>query len=357
MASTWRIARASSAGVHPAAPIRNAMLGLMACAAVLALLLGTGVLYVEHRLTRNIDRIDGVFEGLDNRPRVPDGPAADAVNILLMGTDRRSSVATTGDDAAAPAWLPGAQRSDSLMLVHIDADRRGATVVSLPRDSWVAVRGYGMAKVNAAFSYGGPSLAVQTVEDLTGVRIDHLAVVDWAGFRELTDAVGGVTVTVPQTVHDQARGVTWTAGQHVLDGQEALDYVGQRYGLPQGDLDRVRRQQYLLGALLEASLHQEMRTNPSMVLDFLDTVTNHLSVDDEWTSHDMARLALSLRSLRSADIRYLTAPVEGLGWEGAQSVVHLDAAKDAALWRAMRQDRMTAWFARHPGSIEPAPPR
>jgi LCP family protein required for cell wall assembly len=325
------------------------MLGLLACVTVLAALLGTGVLYLEHRLTKNIDRIGGVFDGLENRPRAPrHGSAANAVNILLMGTDRRSTVETTGEDAEAPLWLPGAQRTDTLMLVHVDGDRRGATVISLPRDSWVHIPGYGMNKINAAFSLAGPSLAVQTLETLTGVRIDHLAVIDWEGFRELTDAVGGVTVTVPATVYDGARGITWTAGQHTLDGEQALAYVGQRYGLPGGDLDRVRRQQYFLDTLMEDSLHTQMRKSPTMVLDFVDTLTRYLSVDEEWGSHDMARLALSLRGLRSADIRYVTAPVSGLGWEGAQSVVRLDAVRGAALWRAVRQDRMDLWADRHP---------
>jgi LCP family protein required for cell wall assembly len=328
-------------------PVRNAMLGLLVCVTLLAALLGSGVLYLEHRLTRDIDRIDGVFDGLEHRPAVP-ARGANAVNILLMGTDRRSDVGTTGLGAAAPLWVPGAQRTDTLMLVHIDGSRRAATVVSIPRDAWVQVPGHGMAKINSAFSYGGPSLAVATVEALTDVRIDHLAVIDWEGFRELTDAVGGVTVTVPRTVHDAARGITWTAGRHRLDGQQALDYVGQRYGLPRGDLDRIGRQQNFLRELMEDSLHTQMRTSPSMVLDFVDTVTRNLSVDAEWSAHDMATLALSLRSLRTADIRYVTAPVARLGWEGRQSVVHLDRARCASLWQALRADRLDAWAAHHP---------
>ncbi len=263
-------------------PVRKAFIGLMVCVALLSLSATAGVFFLQRKLTGQIDRIDGVFDGLQDRPRVPtSGHAAQAVNILVMGTDRRSPVGTTGGDAAAPTWVPGAQRTDTLMMVHIDGDRRGASVISLPRDAWVAVPGHGMDKVNAAFSYAGPALAVRTVEDLTGVRVDHLAVIDWDGFRQLTDAVGGVSVNVPSTVVDPARGITWTAGWHTLDGRRALDYVGQRYGLPGGDLDRVRRQQNFLRTLMEDSLHAEMRKSPMMVYDFLDIVTRHLSVDDE----------------------------------------------------------------------------
>lgn len=334
--------------------VRKALIGLVACAATLALIGGAGILYLEHRLTSHIGRVHGVFTGLEHRPPRPTGAAADAVNILLLGTDRRSDVPTTGRDAEAPDWLPGQQRSDTIMLVHIDADRRGVSVTSIPRDSWVQVPGYGQAKINAAFSYAGPSLAVATVEQLTGVRIDHLAVVDWDGFKALTDAVGGIDVTVPRTVTDSARNVTWTAGQHHLDGEEALNYVGQRYGLPGGDLDRVKRQQGFLRLLLQASLHTRMRKDPRMVYDFLDTVTQHLSVDAGWSTKDMAGLALSLKDLRSADIRYLTVPVAGLGWVGDQSIVRLATKVDSSLWSAIRQDRVDAWLQRHP-SVETPP--
>ena len=332
-------------------PVRNAFIGLMVCVAMLAVTAAVGIFWIQHTLTSHIGRIDGVFTGLDESQRPPKpttGPAAKAVNILLMGTDRRSPVGTTGRAAAAPLWVPGAQRTDTLMVLHIDGDRRGASVISIPRDSWVSVPGYGMDKINAAFSYAGPSLAVQTVEQLTGVRIDHLAVIDWEGFRQLTDAVGGVTVNVPTTVYDSARGITWTAGTHTLDGQQALDYVGQRYGLPGGDLDRVRRQQAFLRTLMEDNLHAEMRHEPRQVLAFLKTVTRNLSVDSGWSTRDMAQLALSLRNLRSADIRYLTVPVAGLGMEGAQSVVHLDHIRGWRMWSAVRDDRIEHWAEQHP---------
>ena len=332
-------------------PVRKALIGLLVCVALLCAIVAGGIFYLQYHLTSQIDRIDGVFSGLEHRPSVPThGDAAEAVNLLVMGTDRRSEVGTTGSDAKAPEWVPGAQRTDTLMIVHIDGDRRGASVISLPRDLWVNVPGHGMDKINAAFSYAGPSLAVRTVEDLTGVRINHLAVVDWEGFRQLTDAVGGVTVNVPKTVTDSARGITWTAGEHTLDGQQALDYVGQRYGLPGGDLDRVRRQQNFLRLLMQDSLHQEMRKHPKMVYDFLGTVTRHLSVDSGWSTTDMADLAFSLRSLHTADVHYLTVPVYGLGREGDQSVVYVDYRKSRQLWHAVRLDRIGSWVQRHPAA-------
>lgn len=324
---------------------RRALAGLAICLALLAVMAVAAMAYLHHQIDE-VDRIEGVFDDLGPRPERPTtGSAAEAINVLLLGTDRRSEVATTGDTARAAAWVPGAQRSDAMMMIHISADRDQVTAVSLPRDSWVEVPGYGMAKINAAFSYGGPSLAIQTVERLTDVRIDHVAVVDWEGFRELTDAVGGVPVQVPQTVYDSARDITWTAGEHLLNGQEALDYVGQRYGLPGGDLDRVRRQQAVLATLAEESLEQ--RNSPRLVLDFVGMLTRHVSVDDEWSTSELTSLAWSLRHVGNDDVRYLTAPVSGFGWEGAQSVVRLDRSAGDELWRAIRLDQVARWTDRH----------
>jgi LCP family protein required for cell wall assembly len=308
--------------------------------------------YLGRQLVAPIDRIEGVFDNLEeaDRPAKPPAgsPGADAVNILLLGTDRRSEIPTTGDRAESAAWVPGAQRSDAMLLLHIDADRDGATVISLPRDSWVAVPGYGYDKINAAYSYGGASLAVATVEKLTQVRIDHLAVIDWEGIRRLTDELGGVTVTVPEPVYDSARDVTWAAGVHRLDGQAALDYVGQRYGLPSGDLDRARRQQNFLRALMVDTLRRISDAGPWEVYELLRVMTNNLSVDDEWSTKEMARLAWSLRGLEDDDVAFLTVPVAGLGWEGPQSVVHLDQAMGQRLWSAVRGDRVSAWLRDHP---------
>jgi LCP family protein required for cell wall assembly len=327
---------------------RRAWILLIAFCIVAVAATGTAY-YLGQRLVAPIDRIEGVFDGLEDRPTKPKtGPAAEAVNILLLGTDRRSDVPTTGDGAESAAWVPGAQRSDAMLLLHIDGDRDGASVISLPRDSWVEVPGSGYDKINAAFSYGGPSLAVETVEKLTRVRIDHLAVIDWAGIRALTDALGGVTVTVPEPVYDSARDVSWSAGEHHLDGQEALNYVAQRYGLPGGDLDRARRQQNYLRVVMVDTLRRISDGDPREVYDLLQVITSNLSVDAEWSNRELAGLAWSLRNLDGSDVAFLTVPVAGLGWEGPASVVHLDHAQGRQLWDAVRADRVPAWLRAHP---------
>jgi LCP family protein required for cell wall assembly len=335
-------------------PVRKFLIGMTACIMIPVLTLAGVALYLQHRLTSQIDRIDDVFVGLPNRPAEPVGDAADAVNILLMGTDRRSDEQTTGKNAGAAYWVPGAQRSDAIMILHIDADRRGASVISIPRDSWVVVPGHGANKINAAFSFGGPSLAVQTIENVTDIRIDHLAVIDWNGFKQLTDSLGGVTLDIPETVYDHYRHITWKAGRHRMSGKEALDYVGQRAGLPGGDFDRIHRQQYFLRTLLDDVLRQEFRKEPTEAYKVLDTLTNNLSVDSGWSVGEMRGLLISLRNLRSANIEYLTVPIKGTGMEDRQSVVYLDPFGNDDLWSAVREDDVSAWLAANPASGIPA---
>ncbi|MFR9754713.1 LCP family protein, partial [Streptomyces sp. TR06-5] len=182
------------------------------------LLLGASAGYGWWRADRAADSVARIPHALPDLPERQQPPPADGVTFLLVGLDTRSPVPTTGEAAQAPAWRVGASRSDTMMLFHLSGDRSDATVVSLPRDTWTDIPGHGRAKLNAAYSWGGPALAVRTVQDLTGVRVDHLAVVDWNGFRSLTDAVGGVDVTVARDVPGLGGAPARRAGRHHFDG-------------------------------------------------------------------------------------------------------------------------------------------
>ena len=324
--------------------LRKALIGLGVCIVLLVAGVFAVGLYLQNKLGDQIDRIPDAFEGLDNRPE----KSGDAVNILLMGSDRRSEKQATGGNAKADSWIPGEQRSDTLMVLHISGDRKAASVVSIPRDSYVTIPGHGEDKINAAFSYGGPSLAVETIEHLTGVHLDHIAVIDWEGFERLTDALGGVEVNVPETVRDTKNDRTWTKGTHELDGKEALLYVRQRYGLPGGDFDRINRQQAFLRTLLDKTLSNDTLTNPTKLYDVLDAVTANLSVDEDWSVGDMRGLAWSLRHLRTGDVAFTTVPIKGTGMIGGASVVKLDKPSGKKMWTAMRDDDFGTWMATHP---------
>ncbi|WP_327677538.1 LCP family protein [Kitasatospora sp. NBC_00458] len=308
---------------------------------------GCGALFwtAEHYAS-SVHRIPDAFptapESAQPRP-VP----ASGLNLLLVGLDARSDAPTTGSAAKAPVWRAGAARSDTMMLLHLSDDRRSATLVSLPRDTWVQVPGHGEAKLNAAYSWGGPPLMTETVQNLTGIRVDHLAVVDWNGFRALTDAVGGVDITVPRTIEGVGEARAWEAGTHHMDGAQALLYVRERYGLPGGDLDRTKRQQNFLRALMLKVMDSGTLTSPARLGGLLGTVGEVVSVDDRLSNTDLYQLAWSLRSLRADDVRFMNAPFGGFGTRDGQSVVLLDERPAARLWEAMRNDRMAQYFQEH----------
>jgi LCP family protein required for cell wall assembly len=317
-----------------------ALLGILAAAVV------GGVLYV--RGTLDFDRIPNAFDIPDDlRPQKEPEAGSDELaqvgtTFLLAGTDRNSEELTTGEGAQAPTWLPGAQRSDAIMVAHVTEDGDSAYVVSIPRDSWVDIPGYGMNKVNAAFSFGGPSLYVQTIEQLTDTRMDHLAVVDWNGLIGLVDVLGGVTLTFDtETV---ARSRTWPAGTHTLTGEEVRDYVGERYRLPRGDFDRVERQQNVLRALGTQLIVSGTLTDAGKALNVATATTELVSVDESLTIPRMVSLALASRGLRPDNVTFMTAPTTGVGFEGDQSVVYLNSELQDSFWEAFRTDELEAWI-------------
>jgi LCP family protein required for cell wall assembly len=330
----------------PPAPPHRVWSRVLLAAAVVALLVGggTGLFFQRHRAyDENLRRIPGAFPAESGRPAPAPGRAQ---NWLLVGSDRRAHQATTGRDAAGALWHYGAQRADTIMLAHLPAGRGRVYLVSFPRDAWVPIQGHGNAKLNAAFSFGGPPLLIATVERLTGVRVDHFAIVEFEGFKSMTDALGGVDVRVARTVWDPARKVVWPVGTHHLDGARALDFVRQRHNLPGGDLGRVKRQQAFLKALAGRVVDRGTLVNPLKLNAFLEASTKAVSVDESLTASKLRSLALRFRSVHAGDLVFVTAPVAGTGTQGRQSVVYLDRAKGQALYQALRTDAVDGYVAR-----------
>ncbi len=305
-----------------------------------------GVYGAVQHYASSVPRIPHAFPSAPEsaQPRaVPGG----GLNFLLVGLDARSQGGTTGSSATGPAWQVGAARSDTMMLMHLSDDRRSASLVSLARDTLVDIPGHGRAKLNAAYSWGGPALMTETVQNLTGIRIDHIAVIDWNGFRALTDAVGGVDITIPRTIEAAGDGRQWDAGTHHMDGAQALQYVRERYGLPAGDLDRTKRQQNFLRSLMVKVMSSGTLANPARLTGLLQSVGEVVSVDDRLGNSDLYDLAWSLRSVRADDVRFMNAPFGGFDTVGGQDVVLLDDEAARQLWESMRNDRMTQYFRDH----------
>jgi LCP family protein required for cell wall assembly len=277
------------------------------------------------------------------RPPLPTGPAARDLTFLVGGLDTRSPVPTTGRQAKSNVR----GRTDTLMLVHFIAGGHGAYVVSIPRDSWVPIPGHGYGKINWAYYFGGPSLAIQTVEQLTHVRIDHFAIIDWAGFRDVTNALGGVTIKIPVTSYDPENHVTWAAGIHHLNGAQALLYVRDRYGLANGDFGREDRQQNYLRAVFAQLSRSGTLTNPLRADSVLRALSNAVSVDSTLTGSEMIRLALGLRGLKPGQIVFATAPYLGTGGVDGQSIVRLNQSVGRGFWHAFQYDSLPAFMRAH----------
>jgi LCP family protein required for cell wall assembly len=321
---------------------------LVAVTVLIVLVIGAGVatyLVARHDLN-SMRRIPDPFAAIPaaGRPPRPTGPAARDVTFLVGGLDTRPAEEATGPRAASRDQ----GRTDTLMLVHLIAgDGGGAYVVSIPRDSWVPIPGHGDGKANWAYSFGGPSLAIRTVEQLTKVRINHFAIIDWDGFRAVTNALGGVTLNIPSTSYDPANHITWTAGTHHLDGTQALLYVRDRYGLAGGDFDRERRQQNYLRAMFTQVRHAGLLANPLQAGSVAHALSNAVSVDSTLGNSQMLHLALSLSKLNMSRIVFATAPYSGTGSVDGQSIVRLNQSIGRRFWHAFEHDSLPAFMRAH----------
>ena len=305
-------------------------------------LLGAGGLWLYARsLDDNMGRVDAIPTGVE-RPATSTGGALD---LLILGTDSRDPDAIrTG----------GAFRADTIMLMHVPSGSERVYLISIPRDLWVFVpatpdgsAGGHEAKMNAAVAFGGAPLMVQTVESYTGVRIDHVMLLDFAGFVEVTDALDGVDMHIDQTIqsiHGQHR--VFEAGDRHLNGAEALDYIRQRKQFADGDFSRMRNQQQFLRALMDKAASTGTLANPGKLNAFLQTTTSTLTVDQDFS---LASVGWQLRHLRSGEnLVFLTSPNAGTGSAGGQSVVFSDDQAAAELYGAIRADQLPQWAAAHP---------
>jgi LCP family protein required for cell wall assembly len=314
--------------------LRRVLISVGVLGLVLALVIGGGLWFVTERWAGNIDRVPGVFAGLDEeaRPAAPtpaESAPAEPVTFLLVGSDTRGEV-QAGEDPDG--------RSDAIMLARFSADRASAQLISIPRDSWVDIPGHGKNKINASYAFGGPSLLIQTVEQLTQVRIDHYVAIDFDGIIQVTDDLGGVDVVVAETTKNGR--FTFPAGMNHLDGEQVRWYLAQRYGLLGGDFDRVKRQQQYLRAMFAKLFSADTFTDPGKLDAAMLAVTNAVSIDDSLDTGALLSLAYSMRGVTPANVEFFTAPVLGTGMEGPASVVYLDPVSCERMWSYLRSDSL-----------------
>ena len=299
---------------------RTRLVPVLACVLVGLLTVTVGYAATSyHRFSDGVSRVDAISP----RPASSTDGAADldgtAQNILLVGDDHRPAGATAEDLAKISTEDDGgAENTDTMIVLHVPADGRSATMVSFPRDSWVSVPGHGENKLNAAFALGkrdgggddaaGARLLIQTIEELSGLHIDHYVRVSLLGFYDVVEALGPVEVCLNQAVKDRWSGVDLPAGVSTLDARQALAFVRQRHGLPRGDLDRQVRQQYFLSVEARQLLSAGTLLNPVKLGRVLDAVSGSMETDADL---DFVQLAGQLRGLRPDAITSATIPVLG----------------------------------------------
>ncbi len=310
--------------------------GRIALVAALALLLlgGGGAFWYYKSIDNNVARTDPFAAITGARP---DRIAKGAQNILLLGSDSRDP----DNKAQAGQW-----RTDTIILMHLTADHKKALLVSIPRDTYVYIPkspsnpdlGDTHEKINAAFAWGGLPLTVETVEGFTGVHVDHVMLIDFGGFQQVTDALGGVDLNVEQTIksiHPPYR--TFNKGTNHMNGAEALDYVRQRKQFADGDISRARHQQQFLKALMDKAASTGTLTSPKKLNGFLQAVSKAVTVDDDL---HLADLAWQFHGLNSSDLTFLTSPYSGFPTINGESVVQSDKEKASALYDAIAKDQV-----------------
>ena len=300
------------------------LLILLIPALILGFYLGRGYFAVDS-IERDASLTPTEYEGRP-APAVPKAEDPDApapVNFVLMGSDSR------GSDRG---------RSDSLMVAHVTGDRQHVYLISFPRDMWVEVPGRGNAKINAAYSWGGPALTVRTLENLLGVRMDHTVAIDFEGFINLTNAVGGVTVHNPWATPEHPE------GEIQIQGEDALTYVRERYLLPNGDLDRAYRQRSVVKAIIRKLATPETLTNPARFSDVAGQVADTLTVDDQMTNSYVTQLGTSMRIFGADGVRMMQAPISGFATIQGQSVDVVDQGRLDMLATSLQTDDMDFYF-------------
>ncbi|MFC4503109.1 MULTISPECIES: LCP family protein [Streptomyces] len=326
----------------------------LALAGALVVGIGAGG-WVYWHLNDNIKSVDIDSALGDNRPArvvttpTPSGSASatplptEAMNILVLGSDSRSGK----ENQALGGGDSGGARSDTAMVVHIDAGRTSATVVSIPRDTLVTrpscpLSSGGTSSVaygtmfNSAYSLGGPVCAVKTVESITNVRMDHYIEVDFSGFAKLVNALGGVTVTTDEDIDDDDSHLHLDAGTHHLTGKQALALARTRHGIGDGsDLGRIKLQQKLVKSLLEQIASTDLLTSPTKLYEVADAITGSLTTDTGLNSlTELMELGQSLKGLKADNVRTLTMPVVTAPSDPNRVVA--DEPEASELWESLK---------------------
>ncbi|MBR5951184.1 MAG: LCP family protein, partial [Actinomycetaceae bacterium] len=224
---------------------------------------------------------------------------------LIVGSDKRESGAV--DDGT------DGQRADTIMVLQLP-DTGHAALISLPRDTLVEIPGYGMSKINAAYAYGGPALLVQTVENLTGLTVDHYVEVSMGGVQNLVNAVDGVNLCYDEDVSDAYSGMEWTAGCHDVNGDQALAFSRMRYSDPLGDIGRTMRQRQVVSKVIDKAASSSTLAHPMRQRAIVGAAADNLTTDTGTSLFGLAQAGLGLRFAMGEGGLMGTPPISNMGY-------------------------------------------
>ncbi|MFJ2111274.1 LCP family protein [Streptomyces sp. NPDC087850] len=310
-------------------------------AGALVLVGGSGLGYVYFKLDGNLRGVDINAQLGRDRPANADNGSQD---ILVLGSDSRAGAnAKYGKDG-------GGARSDTAMIVHVYKGHKKAAVVSVPRDTLVdrpdctdsagrTVAGQRLAMFNTAYEVGGPACAVKTVEQMSGIRMDHYIEVDFTGFKRLVDELGGVKITTTQAIDDTKSHLKLAPGTHTLDGEQSLGLVRTRHGVGDGsDLGRIQLQQSFVKALIEQVKSIGLFSSPKKLYDLADTATKAITPDSQLDSvNELIGFADGLKSLGAKDVHMVTLPVRYDPADPNRVLPLTEAARQ--VWTALARDK------------------
>jgi len=315
-------------------------IAVLAISAISALAFGT--------VTASINKID-VFSGIDKRPE----KKSTAMNYLLVGSDTREGLSKEELKALRVGSIATAagKRSDTMLLVHISKARDKAVMISIPRDTFALIPEHksksgklipaAYSKINSSFNWGGAPLLIQTIEEMTELKIDHYIEINFAGFARIVDSIGGVEVCTKKDINDPKSHLILEAGVHTLNGIESLKYVRTREFDGLGDLGRMQRQQAFMSAVLRKATSAGVLLNPVTMASFINSSLSAVTTDSELKNSDLIALAKQMKSLSTSSVRTLTVPLSNLNYysNGVTSAVLWDPVLAPQLWTRLREDQ------------------
>ncbi|WP_253691581.1 LCP family protein [Cellulosimicrobium protaetiae] len=298
------------------------MIGLTACVLLVALLAWpVGLLIWANGKIQHVDALSGA-------------PGTPGNTYLLAGSDARGEgISEDGTEGA---------RTDTIMVLHAPSSGP-VSLISLPRDTYAEIPGNGASKLNSAYSWGGPPLLVQTVEQLTGLTVDHYVEVGFGGVEGIVDAVGGVELCLDYDVNDERSELVWTAGCHVADGHTALAFSRMRYSDPKGDIGRAERQRQVIGAISAKAANPSIVFRPGDQVALLDSGIGALTVDQSTGIIDLGKLALAFRKANGPDGVTGTPPISNPDYRpggNVGSTVQLDPETVGQFWVDVRDGNL-----------------